>query len=346
MSKPMESNDGLPPRPSTSQDKRLLSSQIFSRFNEKIGDEQDRPKTSIRSIRSFDKNSSSPTYQQGISAALNALILETNNCSLLRILNEKDSRDGNSILTYAERGDENGVRRMLNSTGDINQCKGMDGFTALHHASRRGHAGVISILLKAGMHINCKNSSEETPLHLAAYAGHLLIVEQLLDNDANIDEVNQYGETALFYASRRSIPAVVRLLIQRGANANIKDQLDETAEDQAGDARTTAVFRSIHTVEPPGTLSFVCILHIFRFLDARGVGLAACVSGKWHRVSESKDIWIRLGIRRWERSLQCSLGFGATPASSFRPKASSSAHRPPAAIGWSNNKTKTKPASR
>jgi hypothetical protein len=36
-------------------------------------------------------------------------------------------------------------------------------------------------------------------------------------------------------------------------------------------------------------------------------------------VCESSEIWIALGVRRWERALQSTIGFGPAPAALFRP---------------------------
>ena len=67
---------------------------------------------------------------------------------------------------------------------------------------------------------------------------------------------------------------------------------------------------------------------VFAFLTASDVCRAACVSGKFHRVSESAEIWARLGVRRWEVALQNVLGLDHLGGGSLGG-ASSQFSRPP-----------------
>ena len=169
----------------------------------------------------------------------------------------------------------------------------------------------------------------ETPLHLASYMGHLLIVEQLIDRGANINCRNEYNETPLFYATRRNMPALVRLLLQRNADADLVDDNDEKAIEHTEDERTLAMFAM--TSPPDGDIAVAKLSHqsiqnIYSFLKAKDIGRASCVCGKWHRASESDEVWARVGKRRWELALQGSLGFGATAAASFRPRSKPPKH--------------------
>jgi hypothetical protein len=212
----------------------------------------------------------------------------------------------------------------------------MGGFTPLHHACNRNHADMVNELLKLNVNINATNDNNESPLHLAVYNGSMLIVEQLLDRGnhpffylfsftylliqgADINIVNIYKETPLLYASRRSKPALIRLLLERGADRTIKDSYGDTAEDHADDEPTKRAFLT-QQVDQTGKLPYKLLLYIFQYLNAKDVCKAACVCGKWHRVSENPLIWSNLGIRRWELSLKSSLGFTTAPINlSYRP---------------------------
>lgn len=307
-----KNNDFVMSRPSTSASRRPMTSSSTTRPGSSAG--------RAASVGSFGSTSlESPDVLSGPSTTLQR---EVNSDSLLRILNEPNARDTNTIILCAEKGDLPGVVRVILSVLDINKCKGLNGFTPLHHACNRGHAPIVNELLKAGMFANIKNDDGETPLHSAAYSGHMLIVEQLLDGGADVEAKNNYGETPLFYAARKGMPAVVRLLLQRGASVHTKDDIGETAEDHAVDKRTKAVLNTFHAVEPPSSMTYNNLLHMFRYLSAKDIGVAACVAGKWHRVSECQELWSRLKVRRWEFSLQSSLGFGPMPAASYRPKPS------------------------
>lgn len=241
------------------------------------------------------------------------------NDSLLRIMAESDAQRDNEVLILAETGNLAGIQQMIDSGYNIAKVRGMDGFTPLHHACNRGHAAIVSELLRAHLPmLQVQTSSGDTPLHLSVYSGNLLLVEQLIDRGADLNATNNYGETPLFYAARKSMPAFVRLLLQRGANAQNKDRFGDIAEDHADDLHTKKAFNCHSLVEYDQRgprIAHEELLHIFRYLTVKDVCRAACVSGKWHRVSESEELWRKLGVRRWEASLHASLGLLQTSSS-------------------------------
>mmetsp|Transcript_8486 Transcript_8486/g.12660 ORF Transcript_8486/g.12660 Transcript_8486/m.12660 type:complete len:328 (+) Transcript_8486:229-1212(+) len=252
---------------------------------------------------------------------------ELANDSLLRIMSGDESKVTNEIILLSEKGNAKGLQKAIDSGVSISHCRGLDGFTPLHHASNRGRVDAVLVILKASVPINARNDSGETALHLAAYMGHLIIVEQLIDCGADIDAQNKYGETALFYAAMKGMPALVRLLLQRGADPDITDTEGDKAIDRAEDPRTLAMFGSSipvvsSTESAPASMriTHVIIQNIYSYLRAKDIGRAACVAGKWHRASESSEVWVRLGNRRWEYALQGSLGFAPMATASFRPK--------------------------
>lgn len=217
-----------------------------------------------------------------------------------------------------------GLAELLQNGLKLKGSRGLYGFTPLHHACNRGHMNVVSQLLKAGVDINETNDSGETALHLACYSGRLLIVDLLLDKGANINAVNQYGESALFYAVRRKSYALARVLLQRGADPTIEDRYGDKAIDHAEDERMRNEFYQKHVVDARrGQLNHDDLLYIYKYLNAKDICRCALVSGKWHRVSQTEELWARLGIRRWELALTASLGFQTAPAASFSRRSSS-----------------------
>mmetsp|Transcript_7290 Transcript_7290/g.12240 ORF Transcript_7290/g.12240 Transcript_7290/m.12240 type:complete len:340 (-) Transcript_7290:251-1270(-) len=263
-----------------------------------------------------------------LGSGVSTLQREADQDSLLRIMNENSTKANDEFIMLAEKGDAVKIRTIVEHGINVSKFRGLNGYTPLHHACNRGHGNVVSVLLSANIPVDSKNDSGETPLHLAAYMGHLLIVEQLLDCGANINSCNEYDETPLFYAARRNMPVLVRLLLQRNANADLVDVNDEKAIEHTEDPRTLSMFAE--TIPQDGDsavskMSHIAIQNIYSFLKAKEIGSASCVCGKWHRASESDEVWAKVGLRRWELALQGSLGFGATASSSFRPKLS----RPP-----------------
>ena len=153
------------------------------------------------------------------------------------------------------------------------------------------------------------------------------VVRLLLQRNAMLDIVDKYGDTARDHATD------VRTLscFETGSTALL--HTDYRTGDKKG---------------MPSTFPHELLLCVVRFLDPKSVSRAACVAGKWHRgnhqltyctvlvfvavkfiflymndniplVCESAEIWSALGIRRWEKVLQSSLGFGPSPAAVFRP---------------------------
>lgn len=249
--------------------------------------------------------------------------------TLLRIMSNDQSKIINEIISLAEKGDAKSLKKLIEKGINVCNCIGLDGYTPLHHAANRGNVDVVLVLIKAYHPIDKINDSGETPLHLAAYCGHLLIVEQLLDCGANINAQNRYGETPLFYATRRRMPLLVRLLLHRGADADIRDDSGDLAIDHTDDPKTLSIFNStltnslVNNVDNMNSsivrISHTMLQHIYSYLLPHEIARCACVSGKWHRASESEEIWERFGKRRWEFALQASLGFPPMAAASFRP---------------------------
>lgn len=89
-------------------------------------------------------------------------------------------------MLCAEKGDLDGIVKLISNGLDIQQCRGLGGyiyisylfffllnskksillrnrdrFTPLHHACNRGHAHVVSELIKMRIPVNCVNDSGE-----------------------------------------------------------------------------------------------------------------------------------------------------------------------------------------
>lgn len=245
-----------------------------------------------------------------------------NESSLIKILGENDEKLRAKAIAMAEQGDLAGLESLFSFGLRIDAYRGLFGFTCLHHACNRGHVAVVSELLKHGVSINACNESGETPLHLACYSGQLNVVELLIDKGALLELANGDGETCLFYAAKRNMPAVTRLLLQRGANPESVDRFGDRAIDHSADERVRREFQHKYAPEAAGGLGHAALLLVFKYLSAREVCRGACVSTRWHRASESEQIWTALGIRRWEFALKSTLGLPPAPAQSFSRRSS------------------------
>jgi hypothetical protein len=294
--------DPLPPRPGTAGNRPGTSS-------------------GVRSLAVVSHNYGDvPDFSDTSSSIFNRVVGED---GLLRIMADSMLHMNNEAIVCSENGNIEGILKLHEQGFDFAPCRGMHGYSPLHHASAKGHALVVSELLRLRVPIDVKNDDGETPLHLAALAGNLFIVEQLIDKGSNINVQNNDKETPLFYAARKSNSRVIRLLLQHGANPEIEDKYGDKAIDLAPDAAAAKAFKSV-VIEKHGFLSYECLLHVYSFLKVADVLRCACVSVKWHRVSENETIWQRLGVRRWELALQNSLGFAPSAAMSFFRRPSSS----------------------
>ena len=242
--------------------------------------------------------------------------------SFLRILSEDEEKVSARALALAEQGDRDRLLELLEKGLKLHECRGLFGYSCLHHACNRGHMRVVAELLKHDAEVDARDDSGESPLHLACYAGQLLIVDMLLDKGADINALNAYLETPLFYAAKRGMPAVTRLLLQRGANPLLENQFGDRAVDVAHDERTRLELTYRPVLQQNEYLSFDILLLVFGYLTPREVCRCACVSGKWHRVAESEEVWRRFPVRRWEMALHSSLGFPVAPSASFTRRGS------------------------
>ena len=86
------------------------------------------------------------------------------------------------IYDAAERGDYDGVQRLLDRGADVNATESVFRETPLHGAASEGHRNIVEMLIRRGANVNIVNSDGDTPLYWAASEGHENIVRILLEN--------------------------------------------------------------------------------------------------------------------------------------------------------------------
>jgi len=233
-----------------------------------------------------------------------------------------------TALHYAVRNGNIHLIAELLKHGVPLEARTASGETALHLAAYSGRLLVAEQLIDKGAEIDAVNEDGETPLFYAARRSMPALVRLLLQRNARHDIVDKYGEIALDH--------VVDTRTTSCFDIFSKSSVPDSHE---GDEPTTGG-RGGMTV----TFPYELLLRVILYLDAKSVSRAACVSGKWHRgicysiyifpfcnrilsfytdymtVCESTEIWNALGVRRWEKVLQSTLGFGPAPAASFRPR--------------------------
>lgn len=114
----------------------------------------------------------------------------------LQILNEKDDRDGRTLLMFATIYQRPLIIEYLLEKGlNVNE-QDNNGFTALHFAVQTNKIEIIRILLKYGADVNVKNKFGNIPIMLSNNATSIEIFKLLIANGTDIYCPNNFGVTA------------------------------------------------------------------------------------------------------------------------------------------------------
>ena len=132
-----------------------------------------------------------------------------------------------SIVSAAESGSVDELRRLIKAGGDLNAQGGL--WTPLGAAAFRSRAQAVGALLAAGADPNRAMSDGTTPLMLAAASGSTACVAALVRGGARVDTTHPgHGHTALHSAAGEGHKEVVSLLLARGAAIDARDRNNET----------------------------------------------------------------------------------------------------------------------
>jgi len=131
---------------------------------------------------------------------------------------------GDLLLYYADQGDLESVKIIIEVSGaDINYTD-YYGVTALMFAAQMGHNSVTEYLVEKSADVNLKSSDFQfTALISAVKNDHLKTAEILIRNGANIDDTDVFGRTALHYAVMYGFAETADMLMYYDANINITD---------------------------------------------------------------------------------------------------------------------------
>lgn len=120
------------------------------------------------------------------------------------------------IMDYAERGNVEGLARVLESSAVNPNFVDEDGDTPLLRAASNGHAAAVSFLLDRGASANHHTEPGETPLYWASCNGHGEVVRILLQKGrADPRIVDCEGKTPLHWAAYHGHEQVCNWLMQR-----------------------------------------------------------------------------------------------------------------------------------
>lgn len=119
---------------------------------------------------------------------------------------DKNKLDEIELISFAEKGDLEKVKSLLNNDIDLNMQDVM-GFTALIKASMNGHLEIVKKLVQNKVDFN--KSTRITENRELSKEGDFFVFEG--------------GNTALHYAIKNNYTKIARLLIEAGADINLRN---------------------------------------------------------------------------------------------------------------------------
>jgi uncharacterized protein len=182
--------------------------------------------------------------------------------------------DREAVITAAETGDAETLRRLLADDPSLASTRDDLGISALLHAWYNGHNEAVAALLAAkpetdvfdasatGLfgrvaelvaadpsRVDAPNVDGFRPLHLASFFGHVQVVQVLLDAGADVESRSTNGMSlqALHSAAASGQTGIVGLLLEAGADPNSEQIGGYTAldaADQNGDLEMQALLEA------------------------------------------------------------------------------------------------------
>ncbi|CAL7934619.1 unnamed protein product [Xylocopa violacea] len=143
--------------------------------------------------------------------------------------------DAKEILTAAENGDLDKVKKLIITNPCLLECTDKDGYTPLHRACYGNHVEIVEYLLQAGAQIDAKTMDEWQPLHSACCWNNVECAAVLIANGADINAKSKGDQTPLHLvsASSHNSPALQLLLLHPDTNPRLINSSGDTAEQIA-----------------------------------------------------------------------------------------------------------------
>ncbi|MGG4103452.1 ankyrin repeat domain-containing protein [Paenibacillus lautus] len=118
------------------------------------------------------------------------------------------------LIEYAEQGNTEQVRQLLQSGANINATD-EQGRTAVMAATYHNHVGTVEALIQAGADINIRDHQLNNVFLYAGAEGMMEILRLAIEADADVTLTNRFGGTALIPASDRGHVEIVQELLTR-----------------------------------------------------------------------------------------------------------------------------------
>jgi ankyrin repeat protein len=132
------------------------------------------------------------------------------------------------IHEFAQKGDLEGVKSLIEKDPELVNAKDEDGRTALHWACRGVHLDVVKFLVEKGADVNAEDNNKIVPLHSLATRNSAAAIAVLVDNGADVDFKDYGGNTALHYAAMSDAADAVVILTKAGADIENRENYSRT----------------------------------------------------------------------------------------------------------------------
>ncbi|XP_046814274.1 ankyrin repeat domain-containing protein 49-like [Vespa crabro] len=158
--------------------------------------------------------------------------------------------DEKAILSAAENGDIEKIRKLLIKDLNLLECTDKDGYTPLHRACYGNHVEIVEYLLKMGAKIDTKTMDEWQPLHSACCWNNVECAAILIANGADVNAKSKGDQTPLHLvsASSHNSPALQLLLLNPDVDHLIINSSGDTPEQVA--RRTGKYYPMFEIIEP------------------------------------------------------------------------------------------------
>ena len=132
------------------------------------------------------------------------------------------------IHTLAQKGDLEGIKRLIDLNPKLVNVKDKDGRTPLHWACRGVHLEILKYLVEKGADVNAEDSNKVVPLHSLGTRNSTEGIEILIAKGADVDARDYGGDTALHHSAMNDSAEAVDILIKKGADIESRDNYFRT----------------------------------------------------------------------------------------------------------------------
>jgi ankyrin repeat protein len=122
-------------------------------------------------------------------------------------------------------GNENILRKLLESGLGVDDVLIAEGWTALFHAAKAGYHNILRILLfEYHADFNKTANGGIFAIHTAAFHNHPECIEVFLEAGIDINVMNDFGRTSLHSAANQGSIGAVRFLVEKGADVSLEER--------------------------------------------------------------------------------------------------------------------------